>query len=181
MENNDARPPDPLGSPRPGSPEPGSYDAHTALADVGSARESVAARLVTPWWYHPALGLIIGAIVVTAALDLHNAIRLPVALGGAVGIGLLVGAYQRLTGLWVDMRNLGRGSRAWWLAYAVLVVVLVGTSLIPTFSGTALPPWLAALMGAAAVIGTIVLGRRVDATMREEIRTGAAPIPTPRR
>lgn len=157
------------------------YGARAALADVDSARHSVADRLVTPWWYHPALGVIIGAIVVTAALDLHNGIRIPVALAGAVGIGLLVGTYQRVTGLWVDMRNLGSRSRRWWLAYAVLVAILVGISLIPSFGAQALPLWVALLLAGTAVVGTIVLGRRIDAVMREEIRSGIATLPAPRR
>lgn len=157
------------------------YDPAAALADVDSARRSVAERLITPWWYHPALGGILAAIMLVAALDLHNIVRLVVSLGGAIGIGLLVGAYQRTTGLWVDMRNLGPTSRRWWFAYAVIVLVVTGSSLIPTASGRALPVWLAVLLAAVALVATIVLGRRVDSAMREEIRTGAAALPKARR
>lgn len=167
-------------APRPGPLEPDSaapYDPVAALADVGDARRAVADRLITPWWYHPALGIIIAAILLVAALDLHNLVRLPVALAGAVGIGLLVGAYQRTTGLWVDMRTLGPTSRRWWLAYATVVLVLTVASLAPTATDRALPTWLALLLAAVALVATIVLGRRVDDAMRAEIRSGAAAIP----
>ena len=156
------------------------YDPAAALADVDSARRSVADRLTTPWWYHPALGAILAAIMLVGALDLHDVVRLVVSLCGAIGIGLLVGAYQRTTGLWVDIRNLGPTSRRWWFAYAMIVLVVTGSSLLPTASDRALPVWLAVLLAAVAVIATIVLGRRVDDAMRAEIRSGAAAIPSRR-
>ena len=159
----------------------GPYDPGAALADVSSARRAVADRLITPWWYHPALGSILAAIMLVAALDLHDAVRLGVSLTGAAGIGLLVAAYQRTTGLWVDARNLGPVSRRWWLAYAVIVAAVAGFSLLPTVSDRALPAWLAVLLAAVALGATIVLGRRVDGAMRAEIRSGAAPAPRPRR
>lgn len=170
MENHD-----PGHAPAPRDPTP--YDPTAALADVDSARRAVADRLITPWWYHPALGTILAAIVLVGALDLHNLIRLPVALVGGAGIGLLVAAYQRVTGLWVDMRNLGPVSRRWWLAYAVVVVVVTISSLAPTFTDRALPVWLALTLVAVALVATIVLGRRVDEALRTEIRSGAAALP----
>lgn len=157
------------------------YDPTAALADVASARRAVADRLVTPWWYHPALGAILAAIMLVAALDLNNLVRLPVALAGAVGIGMLVGAYQRMTGLWVDMRNLGPRSRSWWLGYAAVILVVTVASLVPTASNEALPAWLALLLAAVALVATVVLGRRIDSAMREEIRSGTAPMPKARR
>lgn len=160
---------------------PAAYDARDALADVAAARESLADRLITPWWYHPALGAIVAAIVLVGALDLPNLVRLPVALGGAVGIGALAGAYQRMTGLWVDMRNLGPTSRKWWVTYAVVVAVVVAASLIPTATRGALPLWLALTLTAIALVATVALGRRIDGAMRAEIRSCVATLPTSRR
>lgn len=179
MESNSASPNGHEPASAPHSADP--YDPLAALADVEAARSSVAARLITPWWYHPILGAIIAAIVLVGALDLPNLVRLPVALAGAVGIGLLVGAYQRVTGLWVDLRNLGPTSRRWWLAYAAIVTVVVGASLIPTAVGRALPPWVAVLLSAVALVATVVLGRGMDSAMREEIRSGVAATPRSRR
>ncbi|MDV8001185.1 hypothetical protein [Rhodococcus sp. IEGM 1408] len=177
MENNGSPPRTDPGSGCGSGP----YDVAAALADVDAARQSVADRLITPWWYHPALGTILAAIMLVSALDLHNFVRLPVALVGAVGIGLLVGAYQRMTGLWVDLRNLGPTSRKWWLAYAVIVAVSAGASLVPTFREGPLPWWLAVLLAAVALVATIVLGRGVDGALREEIRSGVAALPRSRR
>ncbi|KAA0919140.1 hypothetical protein [Dietzia sp. ANT_WB102] len=170
MENNGS-------PPRPTSPDPAPYDPTAALADVDSARRAVADRLISPWWYHPTLAVILAAIMLTAALNLPNIVRVPVAVAGAVGIVLLIAGYQRTTGLWVDMRNLGPISRRWWFAYAAVVLVVLVISLWPTATDQALPLWLAILLAVVAIIAQIVLGRRVDDAMRAEIRAGTAVAP----
>lgn len=153
------------------------YDPRDALAHVAASRASVADRLVTPWWYHPALGAILAAIVLVSALDLHSIVRLVVSLACAVGLGVLVTTYQRATGLWVDVRNLGPVSLRWWSAYLVMIVVLVGTAMVPSFSDVTLSTWVAVLLATATFIGTVVLGRRIDEAMRAEIRSGDAAAP----
>ena len=62
------------------------YNPRDALADVAATRSSVADRLITPWWYHPALGVILAALVLVGALDLHNAVRILVAVACAASI-----------------------------------------------------------------------------------------------
>ena len=157
------------------------YDPRDALADVAASRDSVADRLTTPWWYHPALGAILAAIVLVAALDLNTIVRLVVSLACAVGLGLLVTAYQRATGLWVDIRNLGPVSVRWWLAYVVLIVVVVGTALVPSFTDVSLSVRVAVMLTVVVFLGTVVLGRKMDEAMRAEIRSGAATAPRRRR
>ena len=157
------------------------YDPRDALADVAASRTSVADRLITPWWYHPALGGILAALVLVGALDAHNAIRITVALLAAISIGALVGLYQRTTGLWVDLRNLGPTSMRWWVVYLALVVVIVGISLLPSIADITLPAWGALLLAAVILFGTIVLGRRMDDAMRADIRAGASLAPRARR
>src|SRR5699024_2802740 len=150
------------------------YDPPDGLAAVAGSRGAGADGLVTPWWYHPILGALIAAIVLVNALHLSNLVKIVVAVASAAGMGLLLSAYQRLTGLWVDMRHLGPVSRRWWLAYAVVVAVVVAVPLLPAFTDRALPLWLAAVFTGTAFVATIVLGRRVDAAMREESRAGRA-------
>lgn len=162
------------------SDQPSPYDPQDALADVAASRASVADRLVTPWWYHPILGACIAAIVLVNAFDLVNLVKIVVALAAAASMGLLVGAYQRITGLWVDMRNLGPVSRRWWLAYCGVIFVVVGVPLLPTFTDQALPTWLAIAFTVVAFVATVVLGRRIDSAMREEIRAGRATLPESR-
>lgn len=157
------------------------YDPRDALSDVAATRASVADRLVTPWWYHPALGVILAALVLGGTFDIHDAIRLPVLLACAIGIGALVGAYQRTTGLWVDVRNLGPTSMRWWAAHLAMVAVIVGISLLPSIADVTLPVWLAALLPLVILVGTIVLGRRLDDALRADIRSGASTAPRARR
>lgn len=156
------------------------YDPREALADVAASRESVADRLVTPWWYHPILGALLSAIVLVHAFDLPTFVQIAVPLVSAVGMGVLVGAYQRVTGLWVDARNLGSTSRRWWLAYAGVVIVVVAVPVATGLTEYRLPFWAALACTAIALGATIVLGRRIDSAMREEIRAGRAPVPESR-
>lgn len=154
------------------------YDPRDALADVAASRTSVADRLITPWWYHPALGVILAAIVLVTAGDTHSVTRLTVVLASAVAIGALVNAYQRTTGMWVNLGNLGPTSLRWWIAYLALVVVIVGVAFLPSISDVTLPDWLPILLAATILVGTIVLGRGLDEAMRVDIRSGASIAPT---
>ena len=154
-----------------------SYDARSALDDVATSREAVAERLVTPWWYHPVLGVLLASIVLVNALGLDSWVTIVVPLLAATGMGALAGAYKKATGLWVAPGNTGPRSRAWWSAYAVVVVVAVVLALAPMVTGLAYPTWVAWLLAAAVVVATVVLGRRIDAALRAEIRSGAAPLP----
>ena len=62
-----------------------------------------------------------------------------------------------------------------------MVVVVVGISLVPSFTDRGLPGWTTALLVVVILVGTIVLGRGMDAAMRAEIRSGAATAPEARR
>src|SRR5699024_12620894 len=90
----------------------------------------------------------------------------------AAGLGRLASAPQRFPALCLATRHLGPVSRRWLLAYAVVVAVVVAVPLLPAFTDRALPLWLAAVFTGTAFVATIVLGRRIDAAMREEIRAG---------
>ncbi|HMT49421.1 hypothetical protein [Dietzia sp. UBA5065] len=157
------------------------YDPRDALADVAASRESVADRLITPWWYHPILGAIMAAIVAANALALPNGAVIVVTLLGATGLGALVGAYRRATGLWVDLRSAGPASRRWWILYAVVLGATMGAALLATVADVSYPAWFAVTLAAVTLVATVVLGRRVDAALRDEIRSGTAPLPGPAR
>lgn len=159
-------------------PSTSDYGPDDALADVAASRASVADRLVTPWWYHPILGALLAAIVLASALDAATWIALTVTLSCAVGMGLLAGVYQRVTGLWVDLRNTGPRSRRWWLAYAAAVLITIGLAIAPSFTDIAYPVRVAVLIAAVVLAATIILGRRIDSALREEIRSGSASLPT---
>lgn len=150
------------------------YDPRDALADVADSRSAVADRLVTPWWYHPILGGLLAVLVLVNAIELPTVPALMIVILCAVGMGALAGAYKKLTGLWVDLRNTGPRSRAWWLGYAAIVAAAV---IVPLALDVRLSAWGGLLLAAAVFVITVILGRKIDSALREEIRSGAAPLP----
>ncbi|TQS41889.1 hypothetical protein [Cryptosporangium phraense] len=135
----------------------------TAIAD---ARAAVADRLVTPWWYHPALGALVAFDVVM--MSFGNIVLMCV--GCVVFLALcvvLANAYRRMTGVWVSGFEAGRAGR-----WAGALGALVGVSLAASWvlgSYTDLR-WVAWLIAAVDVVATIVLGRRFDAALRAQLR-----------
>ncbi|HHX85303.1 MAG TPA: hypothetical protein GX694_08245 [Actinomycetales bacterium] len=150
------------------------YDPRSALADVATAREAVADRLVTPWWYHPVLGALLAVLVLVNVIEVPTAVALPVILLCAVGFLLLGAAYKKITGMWVDLRNTGPRSRAWWAGYAVVVLVMV---LVPVLFDVRLGLWAGVGVAVVVFAVTVLVGRKIDAELRAEIRSGAAPLP----
>ena len=157
------------------------YPPLDALADAAASRRAVADRLITPWWYHPALGAITALIVAVNALELPDLVVIGATILGAAGMGGLVGAYRRTTGLWVDLGNAGPRSRRWWVLYAVILASTIGAALVASVTPLSYPAWFAVALTVITFIATVVLGRRIDAVLREEIRSGDAALPRTRR
>ncbi|MDO5499507.1 MAG: hypothetical protein Q4F67_07495, partial [Propionibacteriaceae bacterium] len=53
----------------------------------------------------------------------------------------------------------------------------VALALLPSLGVVHYPVWVAILLAVATVVATIVLGRRLDAAIRTDIRAGDAPLP----
>jgi hypothetical protein len=143
--------------------------AEEQLATIAEARAGVADHLITPWWYHPILGLLLAGLVVAYGSD-GVVVKLVAAILFGVGCGVLVSVYRRLTGLWVSGLDAG-GASVWATSLGVLAGVGLAVSWgIAQATDLAWPAWgLAALV----LAGTIVMGRRFDAALREQLR--AAP------
>ncbi len=143
-------------------------EARAGLAAVVAQREDLATRLVTPWWYHPALGLLEAVLVLCMASGSTLLMFGGLAVFGA-GAGLLVLSYQRLTGLWVSGFRRGPAGRI-----AGALGALVGASLLAAaFAAQAEAPfWVAVLAAGVVFVGTIVLGRAFDRALRAELRNG---------
>lgn len=154
-----------------------SYDARSALDDVATSREAVTDRLVTPWWYHPVLGAIVAVVILVNTLPIPPVLGAVLALACVAGVGVLVAAYKKATGLWVNPRNAGPRARPWWAASALVITVTIVLAIIPTLSDLTYPAWVGALLAAVAFVAVVVLGPRVDAGLREDIRSGDAPLP----
>ncbi|GIH09308.1 hypothetical protein Rhe02_73750 [Rhizocola hellebori] len=139
------------------------------LSLVADARSAVADRLVTPWWYHPILGLLVAAYLVayTFASTLWRALTV---LAFLAAVALLARTYRAITGLWLWGTNAGRASRWAYAMGAVILIAMLASLLIATTTTLTWPTWgLAALTWATV----IVLGRRFDAAVRAQLRAGA--------
>lgn len=140
---------------------PSGDEARQALRLVSETRADLAERLITPWWYHPGLGVIVAALVVAlAAPGPGKNFVIVAAMLGLVG---LVTAYSRMTGL-------GFGDEYYKLAVvelvALLSVVLAAMIIVLIFP----QPVVVVSAAAVALVATIGLGRRADATMRRKLR-----------
>lgn len=121
--------------------------AAAQLAALQADRERLAERVRDPWWYGPALGLLV--FLLFGSVSTHD----PRLVGAALvvfvgGLSLLKWRYVRLTGIWVSGWRPGRMRVAvatWTVLYAVVVAASVG---LEQFAG---------IRGAMAV-GGLVLG-----------------------
>ncbi len=145
------------------------YSAHAALQDAADARERSAARTVTPWWYHPTIGLALVLIVVGVAV----APEAQIVFWALASIALSLAAsfaYRRLTGIWVGPAQTGPRSRPVWIAFAATLLAALGAA--GAIRVTEGPPWLTALLAVVVFLATVILGRRTDAALRADIRAG---------
>jgi hypothetical protein len=144
-------------------------EAGTALLAVQKQRAAAADRLVTPWWYHPCLAVLVGVMIAVQAAHSPVATTIVVALVVS-GMGLLASSYQRITGVWVSGCRRGRAGRITLALVASYVALVLVGGFLDYLLGQR---WAFVAAGAVAAILTIVLGRRFDETLREELRAGS--------
>lgn len=137
---------------------------------VAQARASVADRLVTPWWYHPVLGLMLGGYLVALSIgDIVVTVVAIVLFAGACVV--LASAYRRRYGIWITGADAGPAARPWLLALmGVVGVAMTASVLIVRETSLFWPSWC---LAAVVVVATTVLGRRCDAALRAQLRAGA--------
>jgi hypothetical protein len=140
-------------------------DAARMLAEVQAANTELAKRAVAPVWYHPALGLLSGGMVL--ALNASTAWAVVYSGVFVVGIGLLVLAYRRKTGLWINGYRKGRTR---WVAIglaAAFPAIGVASVWLQRERGLDWSPWAGA--GAVFVLTTIA-GFAWEAAFRRDLR-----------
>jgi hypothetical protein len=76
-------------------------DAAAQLAVLRADRVALADRVLQPWWYDVALGLLLFGFLSSYAAD-SLWVTVPVYVVFFVGLGSLVAAYKRITGVWVN-------------------------------------------------------------------------------
>lgn len=146
---------------------PTADEARAALEQLGADGASLAQRIVTPWWYHVALGLIAATMVVAQMLPLAWS---GIVVGGAVAAtALLMFAYVRIYGISVSEPVGPRSKGVLIVAIAVLVVPMLAALVLRIME---VSTWWGWLLAAFAFVGTIVVGRLYDDALRAEIAAG---------
>ena len=145
-------------------------DAAVALKQIADARAALAERLVSPWWYYPAAGVIVGGFVAQLALAGMWAVRVPVMLVLMLAGGLwLPSAYRKATGF-SGGRPPGLPARLWRLALVLVGVALFHEGLAVRGAWGWVGP---VLLGIVAVPVVIVVMHRYDAAVRAALRRRA--------
>lgn len=142
-------------------------DAQQALDQISSTNRSVADRLITPLWYHPLLGLLVGGLVAGYALG-STWVRLITLIVYVAGLVALRQAYQRTTGVWISGFRAGR-ARVWAIALAVVAWIGLGAALMLARTADPLVPVL--VIATSLFAATIVLGWRFDVAVRQQLRS----------
>lgn len=142
------------------------FDGQDALAAVAQARNAAADRLVTPWWYHPILGVLLAGFAVAYGLG-NNLVRLIGALGFFVGVSLLMKAYQRVTGLWIWGYQSGPATK-WAYLMGIVGGLGMGSALVLAHTD-AHTGWVWAVAGVMAVL-IVVVGHVYDRALRAYLR-----------
>lgn len=144
--------------------------AETALAELARDRERLAARIITPWWYHPALGLI--TAVFAGAQALPGVWPIAATALGIIALPVLTTTYARVSGVVVTKRaGKPAGPRSRRLLIATLAVFIAAMSCSLAFKFLDVSPWWALIPAGVMFAATVVLGRRYDEALRQEIAT----------
>jgi hypothetical protein len=143
-------------------------EAQAALAAVDESRSDIADRLITPWWYHPVLGVLIGGLITVATIGVDFTILIGVLAVYAVGIYLLMSAYRRKTGVW--MNGFGGGPKARRTMMLLFATTLAITIIGSVFSNGLEIRWTAVLTGLAVALTMTFWGRHYDNVLRAELR-----------
>jgi len=139
---------------------------HEQLAAIAEARADLANRLITPWWYHPVLGLLFGAYVVVEGLG-NTIVRALAIVLFVFCCWLLMSAYRRLTGVWVNS-TLPGPARRWAVGLGIIAgLIVAGCIMVGQFANV---PWVVWSLGALACVIIVVLGRHYDNVLRAQLR-----------
>ena len=103
----------------PGEPHPGAADAAAQLAALQTDRETLADRVLQPWWHDVAGGLLLFGFLASYALD-STGVTLVATVLYIAGLAWLAWTYRRRTGVWVHP-----DLKVWltWVPLALLVLV----------------------------------------------------------
>ncbi|WP_222262396.1 hypothetical protein [Modestobacter marinus] len=139
-------------------------DAAAQLAALQADRAALAERVLQPWWYDVTLGLLLFGFLASYAFD-SLWVTFPALVVFFAGLGALVAAYKRITGVWVSTDN--RTMVVW--VVMVLVVLVPAFVLAEGFGHR----WVMVVAGAVLGIAVAVMGRRWGRAYVDHLRGGA--------
>ena len=137
-------------------------EAAAQLAALRADRVALADRAVAPWWYDVALGLLLFGFLSSYAFD-SLWVTFPALVVFMAGLAVLVSAYKRITGIWVDVTW---GAMAAWMA-VVLPVLVAGFVLAEGFGQR----WAMVVAGAVLGPAVVVFSRHWSRELVAELRT----------
>lgn len=132
------------------------------LAALRADRSALADRVLQPWWYDVALGLLLFGFLSSYAFD-SLWVTFPALVVFMGALGALVTAYKRITGIWV---NTPRRVFALWAA-VVLAVLLPAFVLAEGFDQHWVMVVAGAILGIAVGGFSRYWGRAYVASLRE--------------
>ncbi|MBM9462854.1 hypothetical protein JL108_05285 [Aeromicrobium sp. YIM 150415] len=125
-------------------------------------------------WYHPALGLLLGLLVLQlcGVLGRSAVFLMPVPVLGIIALGRI---YRRLSGIdlyGADAPDGGQRGRSLLAVYVcVLVSCFAAGFILSDQLGNA---WTAWVITALVVVSTVVVGRTYDGLLREQLRSAGS-------
>ncbi|MGY1591050.1 hypothetical protein ACI79D_03635 [Geodermatophilus sp. SYSU D00708] len=136
--------------------------AAAQLAALQADREALADRVLQPWWYDVALGLLLFGFLSSYAFD-SLWVTFPAVIVFMGGLGALVSAYKHMTGIWVTVSP---GAMAVWAAI-VLPVLIAAFVLAEGFD----QHWVMVVAGAVLGLAAALLSRRWGRALAAEMRS----------
>jgi len=139
-------------------------DAAAQLARLRADREALADRVLQPWWYDVCLGLLLFGFLSSYAFD-SLWVTFAALIVFMAGLGALVAAYKRITGVWVQPS----GHRVFVLWGALVLLVLAPAFVLADGFGQ---HWVMVVAGAVLGVSVAVLSRRWGLAYVAELRAG---------
>jgi hypothetical protein len=142
------------------------HENDASLAAIADARRAAADRLITPWWYHPTMGVLFAIYTVAVALG-DKLVMLAGVLLFFGGLWLLMNAYRRTTGVWMWGYQ---ESAATPLAYAMGAIAGVGVAGALILSSLDVADGWVYAIAVALGVALVVVGHRYDRVLRADLR-----------
>lgn len=144
-----------------------SEEAASTLAAIADSRSSLADRMIAPWWYHPALGLLAGAAIAEA--DARSWLLVGWSIAGyTVGCGALLWLNQRRVA--VAMRYFDPRTRLVFSLHVATLTALIAVACWLDLDRGIQGAFIVA--GVLAVAVTVAFGRWSDSVLRTRLQAG---------